>query len=453
MAKRKPRRRPGDAELLESAALLAESAEKDGSASRIFFAGRNARSGVIPIADLLVIIIRHGLRCRDYTRFTKEWPREFKAVTRVTRLPRFLCSAPAGVLDGVLYLGTDEIRWTPIKSGEQRKPVPPGTEGCMPGATAHDLHERDLRRARSLNPVRIVWHRTLLMLGRKAYDLRACDQEEEGIEVSDHLRLPFFMTSINLPYQKFKLRRDEPDALRRAEHAIKASSEGRNVVEEAGASMLLRVLSHANEGVWLSDSYGVERAPFTGMYKLNPAGEVIGRPEVPVGYEGSAEDVGGTPCLSCVNTVSFGDPSETINNELDKFFVVRDRHVRFQPTVGKEWAFVRQNHPLWLPQHTPRKLWTPAEMAMHPQYETLCLLAALATVEKRGKLAYADMDLVVGSAAWVDLDSAPRVQLVNGFAGLCHYSNGIRCNLAHLDIEAHLRETRASSLAGKAHRS
>jgi len=448
MAKRKPRQAPVDMSLLENAGTLAEWAEKDGSAARVFFAGRAARSGIIPISDLLVMVIRPGIRRRPYTRFAKGWPRIFKEADRITRLPRFLCSVPAGVFEGVLYLGTDKIRWTPPKSGKQRKPVAPGTDGCTPGSTLHDLHERDLRRARSLNPVRTAWHRTLLMLGRTAYNLEACGQEE--IEMSDHLRLPSFLASITLPYQKFKVRRDEPDALPRVKDVIKASAEGHDVVKEEGASMLLRVLHHACEGVWLHDCYGVERAPFTGMYKLSEAGKVIGQPEAPVGYEGSSEDVEGTKCLPRLNTVSFGDPSEAVNEELDKLFDVRDRYVRFQPTVGKEWELVRQNQPLWLPQDTPKKTWEPEELQRHPSYEALCLLATLATVEKRGKLAYADIDLVKGSAAWVDLDSAPRVQLVSGLAGLCHYSNGIRCNLGHLDIEAHLRDTKASSFSAKA---
>lgn len=465
MAKGKAKWRLGDKELMDNAATLAESAEKDGAVSRVFFAGRTSRAGIIPFTDLLVMVVKPGQRRRVYTRFTNEWPRDFKAVGCITRLPRFLCSVPAGMLDGIMYLGTEEVRWTPLRQGETRKPVRPGTDGCGPGCTSHDLHERDLRRARALNPIRLVWHRTLLMLGRLAYGLKACaqegeeevkneeelEEEKEKLDVSDHLQLPDFLTSINLPFQKFKVRHDASDALGRAARAIQAFSEGRNVVEESGASLFLRVLRHASEGVWLSDACGVERAPYTGMFRLNNTGEIVGQAEAPVGYDGDTEDVGGIECLPALQTDTFPDPSEAVNTELDRFFEVGSRQARFCPTVTKEWRSIRQNQPLWLPEGTPKKVWDLDEMSKHPRYETLCLLAALATVEERGKLAYADLDLVAGSATWVNLDSVPRVQLVSGLAGLCHYSNGIRCNLAHLDIEAHLRETRATSLANKAH--
>ena len=280
-----------------------------------------------------------------------------------------------------------------------------------------------------------------VMLGRMMYD----PSNEDNLTVEDHLQLPSFPMSVNLPYQKFKVRQDATDVVERAERAIKAHSEGFKVVDESGASVLLAVLSHANTGTWLD----ADTAPYTGMYSLMPDGAIEGRHEAPAGYDGDSEDVEGTKCLPVIERDSFENPTDSVNTQLDKLFVGSNRYIRFEPTVGKDWTLVRQNQPLWRPLHTPVKVWTPAEMVAHPRYADLCLLAALATTEIRGKLAYAALDLVVGSAAWVDLDSAPKVQLVRHVAGLCHYSNGIRCNLARLDIEAHLRSHRASASVGK----
>lgn len=427
-------------DLLEGVSALVEKADRDHSACRVFFAGKAARTGIIPLSDLLVVVVKPGGKRREYNRFTKEWPNEFKVAGKIMKSPRYLCSAIAGVLDGVLYVGTDEVRWTPAVPREKRKPVPVDSEGAVCGCTRHDLHERDIRKVGALNPIRMARHRLLLVLGRAAYDPKVCGEE---LEIQDQLVTPMFLASVNLPYQKFRLRPDAADAVDRARHVLKALSHGHCVTDETGASVLLRVLKHANEGVWLQDAYGVERAPYTGMYRLgDKSGNVFGYHEAPHGYDGDTEDVEGTKCLPQVD--EFPDPSEAINDVLDQHFARGNRFVRFEPTVGKEWTMIRQGQPLWLPRNTPCKAWSPVEIAEHPQYEDLCLLAALATVEKRGKLTYADFNLVVGSAVWVDLDTAPRVQLVAGLAGLCHYSNGVRCNFSRLDIEAHIRTLRAS---------
>lgn len=436
------RKRDNDVELLEGVAALAEMAEKDGATSRVFFAGRVLKAGLIPLSDLLTLVVRPGSHKREYARFTKEWPMAFKVAARDHRVPRYLCVALAGVLDGVMYLGTDEIRWSPLKPGEQRKPVYPETEGASCGATCHDLQERDLRLARALNPTKSRRQRMSAMLGKTMYDPRHAGVD---LKVEEYLQLPSFLMSINLPYQKFKVRQDATDAVERAERAIKAHSEGHRVVDESGASMLLAVLKHANTGTWLD----ADTAPYTGMYALMPDGQIEGRHEAPAGYDGASEDVEGTKCLPVIERDAFENPTDSVNTQLDKLFIGGNRYVRFEPTVGKDWTLVRQNQPLWRPLHTPLKVWTPAEMVAHPHYADLCLLAALATTETRGKLAYASLDLAIGSTAWVDLDSAPRVQLVRHVAELCHYSNGIRCNLARLDIEAHLKTNRASAATGK----
>ncbi len=425
-------------DLLESVSGLVEKADRDGRACRVFFAGRSAKSGVIPTSDLIVILFKPGTKRREYSRFTKAWPNEFKVAGKITKNPRYLCSALAGVHDSVLFVGTDEVRWSPVKPGCERKPMACNLEGCTCGCTRHDLHERDLRKVGALNPVRMVRHRLILMLGRSAYDPKICGEE---LEIQDQLVLPNFMSSVSLPYQRFQLRSDASDCVDRAERFIKATIEGHQGVEKDGASMLLRVLRHANEGNWLND-WATEKAPYTGLFRLGDRGEsVYGYPEAPYGYEEDVADVEGTKCIP--KPTEYENPSKAISDLLEKFFE-GDHHVRFEPTVGKEWTPLREGQALWLPKGTPRKNWAPAELAAHSNYKELCHLAALATVETRGRLAYADLDLTVGSATWVDLDSAPRVQLVSGLAGLAHYSNGIRCNLTRLDIEAHIRATRAS---------
>lgn len=427
------------AELLNSVTLLAERSDRDGNATRVFFAGRSSKGGIIPAGDLLVVFVKPGGKRREYTRFTKEWPGKFEPAGKIMRSPRYLCSAIAGVLDGTLYVGTDEVRWSPVKPGESRKPVAADSEGCACGCTRHDLHERDIRKVGALNPVRMVRHRLLLMLGKSAYDPKVCGEE---LEIQDQLQFPRFLTSVNLPYQRFKVRLDAEDAVERAKQVIRALSHGDCVMDETGASVLLRVLKHADEGIWTEDNYGVERAPYTGMFRLGDrAGSVIGYHEAPVGYAECTEDVEGTKCLPRPD--EFPDFSDRVNDELDKYFE-GSHHVRFEPVVGKDWTMVRQGQPIWQPKATPKKQWTPAEIMAHPKFKDLALLAALATVETRGRLVYADADLVTGSAAWVDLDAAPRVQLVAGSAGLCHYGNGVRCDLSRLDIEAHIRSTRAS---------
>lgn len=439
MKKEDMRKKDSDVELVENVAALAEMAEKDGATSRVFFAGRVLKAGLIPLSDLLTLVVRPGSQKREYVRFTKEWPMAFKAASRVHRVPRYLCCALAGVLDGVMYLGTDEVRWSPLKPGERRKPVYPETEEATCGSTCHDLQERDLRLSRALNPIKSRRQRMIATLGKTMYDSR---HTGEDLTVEDHLDLPKFVTSINLPYQKFEVRQDAADAVERAGRVIKAHSEGRKVVDEAGASMLLRVNYHANEGAWLNEMF-TELAPLTGMYRLHD-GRVEGRPEVPAGYDGDSEDVEGTKCLPLpVDLQICENPADAVNKQLDRLFVNQTRYIRFEPTVGKNWQLVREGQPLWLPLNTPKKMWSPAELAALPHYDDLCRLAALATVKEEGKLAYALIDVAIGHMTWVDLDSAPRVQLVRHVAGLCHYSNGIRCNLARLDIEAHLKTNRA----------
>jgi len=444
--------RDNSVELLEGVVTLAEMAEKDGTTSRVFFAGRVAKSGRIPISDLITLVVRPGSHKREYVRFTKEWPKAFKVAARESRVPRYLCVAPAGVLDGVMYLGTDEIRWTPLKPGEQRKPVHPTAEEATCGSTCHDLQERDLRLARALRPSISRRQRMIAMLGKTMYDPKHFDRED--LVVEDHLQLPEFLVSINLPYQKFKLRQDATDAVERAERVIKAHAEGRKVVDEAGASMLLLVNWHANEGAWLNDMFS-EAAFFTGMYRLHN-GKIECRKEVPAGFEGDFEDIKGTEdgsglihthrCEPEKYKTYCENPADSVNKQLDKLFVGPNSYIKFEPTIGKDWTLVREGQPLWLPHNTPRKMWAPAELAALPHYHDLCRLAALATVKEEGKLAYASMDVAIGATAWVDLDSAPRVQLVRHVAALCHYSNGIRCNLARLDIEAHLRSYRAKAV-------
>jgi hypothetical protein len=441
-----------DVEVLKSIATLAELAEKDGANSRVFFAGLTMRSGIIPIADLLTLVIRPGSHKREYDRFSKNWPMAFEVAARVSRVPRYLGVALAGVLDGVMYLGTDEIRWSPLKPGEQRKPLYPEAEGACPGATCHDLMERDLRRARALHPGKSRRQRMTALLMRVMFDPKVCG---EDLEPTSHLEPPKFLSSITLPYQKFRIRQDATDAVARAEHVIEAHSAGKRGVNESGANMLLRVNYHANEGAWLNELF-TEQALFTGMFRLQANGKIECRKEVPVGYEGDVENIKGLigenitdrPCELVAETTYCEDPTDKVNEQLDKLFAGPSHHVRFEPTVGKEWALIREGQPLWLPLGTPKKLWTPAELAAHPRYFDLCLLAALATVKMQGKMAYALFSVAIGSAAWADLDSVPRVQLIRQVAGLCHYSNGIRCDLSRLDIEAHLKTNRAVRKVG-----
>jgi hypothetical protein len=452
--KKASRRLDNDVEQLVGVATLAETAEKDGAISRVFFAGRVLKAGIIPISDLHTLIVRPGSHKREYVRFTNEWPKEHKVAARVHRVPRYLCVAPAGVLDGVMYLGTDEVRWSPLRPGEQRKPVHPEAEGASCGSTCHDLQERNLRLARALNPAKSRRQRMWAMLGRTMYDLKHFPPDD--LVVEDSLQLPDFKMSINLPYQKFKMRQDATDAVDRAERVIKAHSKGLKVVEEAGASILLKVNFHANEGAWLNDLF-TEQALFTGMYRLGKDGRIECRKELPVGHEEDFVAIIGTDngkpvelrCVQVKHQTYCENPSDSVNKQLDRLFIGPNGYIKFVPTVGKDWELVREGQPLWLPLNTPKKMWSPAELVALPHYNDLCRLAALATVKEEGKLAYASIDVVIGHAAWVDLDSAPRVQLVRHVAGLCHYSNGIRCNLARLDIEAHLRMNRASATAAK----
>jgi len=433
------RERGAGMELLEGVSALAEKADKDGPATRVFFAGRAARSGIIPASELLVLMLRGGKR-REYERFGPEWPSEFKVVGKVMKNPRYLCSAIAGMLSGTLYVGTDEVRWSPVKPGEARVPVPLGEKSGTCGCTRHDLHEKNLRKVGALNPVRMVRHRLLLMLGKAAFDPKVAGEDE--LDVQDQLDFPTFYTSVTLPFTKFRLRQDAPDAVARAKHVIKTLSKGQPVTEERGCSMLLAVLRHANQGMWLGNEYAIEAAPYTGMFRLgDKAGCVLGQLEAPIGHDGETHDVEGTKCLPRID--EFTAPTNIVNDELDRLFE-GEHHVRYEPTVGKDWQLVRQGQPLWLPKDTPKKAWTPEEIVAHPYYRDLQLLAALATVRVKDRLTLADIDLVVGTEAWVDLDSVPRVQLVGGAAGLCHFGNGTKCNLARLDIEAHIRENRAT---------
>lgn len=438
-------------DMLASVAALAERSSKDGSAFRLFFTGKSpSRSGIIPIADLLVMIFKPSTRQHEYARFTSAWPNEFRVAGRITKSPRYMCSALAGMLDGVLYVGTDEVRWSPVVPGETRRPVKIDTKQVACGCTRYDLVERDIRKVGALNPIRMIHHSFLLMMGRAAYDPTISGEEVEidgeingaPLEVQEQMVLPRFLASVNAPYQKFKLRSDKDDAVDRAKGVIKAMANNHCASNESGASILLQVLRRANEGVWLDDKYGVERAPYTGMFRIGDrAGGIIGYHEAPHGYEGDAVDVGGVACLPQAD--EFSDFSEAVNDQLDRLFDGGSHHVRFEPTAGKEWTAVRQGQPLWQPKGTPKKHWTPAEIAAHPKFKDLALLAALATVETNGRLSYADLDLVTGSAVWVDLDSAPRVQLVAGSAGLRHFGNGVRCDFGCLDIEAHIRATKA----------
>jgi len=425
------------AELLSDVTVLAEYADRDGSATRVFFAGRSSKGGIIPADELLVVFVKPGGKRREYTRFTKEWPAKFEAAGKIMKSPRYLCSAITGMLDGVLYVGTDEVRWSPVKPGEKRRPVAADSEGCACGCTRHDLHERDIRKVGALNPIRMVRHRLLIALGKSAYDRRNCGEE---LEICDQLRLPKFLASVNPPYQKFRLKADAPDAEERAQRILASYEQGELVSDEAGASVLLQVLKRANEGDWLAERYRGENAPFTGIFRLDPkTGDILGRQALPTG----ADTEGVEDEVVSEDVWRFPDFSDDVNLELDKLFE-GTHHVCFDSMVTKDWTVVRQGQPLRLPKATPKKYWALGEIVAHPKFNDLALLAALATVETRGRLVYADANLVEGSAAWVDLDTAPRVQLIAGSAGLRYYGNGVRCDLSNLDIEAHIRSTRAS---------
>lgn len=413
---------------------------------RVGFMTRSGKTGYVPVEDLVVLVDKPAREGRSYFRYDREWPKKLNVIGKKWRRGRLLCRVPVGVMDGVVYFGTTEMRWKATKKAGRwgrkvMRPVPVGTEGAISIGSRHDLMEQDLRSRVAFNPGKYAKQVLTLNLAVKMYNKSVREQESWQVTGYDEIVLPNVKVTAAPPYKRFKLREEDPKvAVETADRIIDHLRRGYAVTDERGASVLLNVLRCANEGCWTGNEAVTECAHYTGAYRYH-CGVIEGREVAFKESDMPTVKIGGRYYLEKSDT--YKDPSEDVNKMIHRLFRVSSGFdTKFLPAIGEDWTHVRKGGSLWRPQGVDKADWTPEELVTNPHYEELCYLAALGTVQDEGTVAYADIDMVSGNSVVVDLDSAPNVQLVRTLEGLICSSSGIRCNLGRFDVEADFEEWR-----------